>query len=83
LCYGPLPLEARAALRGAGFSLPKRGPWQLTEALPLPVIHPGCAVNVSGGHAVLASCVNADSTRDGSLKIDELVRAVKSALSGC
>jgi hypothetical protein len=40
-------------------------------------------VNVSLGSADLSTCPRLDGNADGTATIDELVRAVSSALNGC
>ena len=40
-------------------------------------------VNVALGYAQVAECAAGDPNHDGSITIDELIRAVNNALSGC
>jgi hypothetical protein len=40
-------------------------------------------VNIALGARPLSDCEAGDSTRDGEITIDEIIRAVTRALSGC
>jgi hypothetical protein len=40
-------------------------------------------VNIALGARPLSDCAAGDSTRDGEITIDEIIRAVTRALSGC